>query len=249
MTKNIYIFILILVLCLFKSSISKQHIVILEGDKVDLAIKNSIEYNYKLFIIFHVHNCPYCTHALKVLKDQVIKHYDDNGENMFFGSVDLDNQLNVWLGLRFNITKIPYIILIENKKMYHFESQFEESLVVKFIDEEKNFEDGEDVPESVTFMKKFKVAVKELTERMQEIINKLGIKITWNTTMTYILLIFFFGTFVYVENKIIGQCRNLCQFKKNNNNNINIHKKKEKSDEKIEKKNNNNKKDEKIKNE
>ncbi len=242
MTKNLNFLYLIIILYIFESSLSKKNILVLEGDNVDLSIKNSLEYNYKLFLIFHVRNCPYCTHALKVLKDQVIKHYDDDEGNMFFGSIDLDNQANIWLGLRFNITKIPYIILIENKKMYHFESQFEESLVVKFIDEEKNIEDALDVPEPVTFGKKFKIAVQELTERMQTMLDKFGIKLKWNNTMTHILLVIFFGAFVYVESKIFSKCRNLCKF---NTNKKNIKKKDEKDEkeikkEKKEKKNKNN---------
>ena len=216
-----YILFFSIFLCLFKFSFSEKKIVIIEGDNLDLAINNSRDSNFKLFLIFYVKNCPYCTRALKVLKDQVIKNFDEQ-EDIFFGSVDLDNQLNVWVGLRFNITKIPYIILIENNKMYHYESQFEESLVLKFINEEKNLEDGQGIPNPVTFMKKFEVAVQELTERMQSILNKFGIKINWNNYMTYILLISFLAFFVYVENKIIKGCQKLCSFKKNNkNNNIN----------------------------
>ena len=60
-------------------------------------------------------------------EEQVIKNYEDEDE-IEFGSVNLDKQSNVWLGVRFNITKIPFIILIENKRMYKYPEQlFEES--------------------------------------------------------------------------------------------------------------------------
>ena len=234
MSKKTYILFIFLILCLFQQSFSEKKIMIIEGDNLDIAIKNSIESKFKLFLIFHVHNCAYCTRALKILKEQVVTKFKEE-EEIFFGSIDLDNQTNIWIGLRFNITKIPYIILIENNKMYHYESQFEESLVLKFINEEKNIEDGEDIPEPVTFKKKFKIAVKELTENMQGLMKKLGINIGWNNAMTYILLILIFIIFVYVESKIIERCKRIFKLIKNNKNYV---KKKDKNEGKKEPKNN-----------
>ena len=238
--KFILFFIFILSLC--KLSKEEKKILIIEGDYLDKAITNSILSNYKLFLLFHVKNCPYCTHALKVLKNDVIKHYKEE-ENIFFGSIDLDQQSNLWLGLRFNITKIPFIILIENKKMYHFESQFEESVVLKFINEEKNIEDGEDIPEPVTFRKKFDIAVQELTEKIQIILNKYFKNNFWNKTMTYILLFTFFICFIYLESTMIEKCR------KGVKNFFNRNDKKNNEKEVLEKKNNEkeNKKDKKDK--
>ena len=212
--KNLkFVFFLIVQFYLFELIYAEKKILIIEGDYLDKAIQNAISSKYKLFLIFHVQKCQYCTHALKVLKSQVVKNYEDD-ENIFFGSVNLDEQSNVWLGIRFNITKIPYIILIENKKMYHYESQFEESLVVKFINEEKNVEDGEEIPPAVTFKKKFDIAVEELTEVIQGYLNKyIGIK-KWSSKMTCILLIFLFVCVIYIESRIISKCKNLCKFNK-----------------------------------
>ena len=212
--KNLkYVLFIILEFYLFELISAEKKILILDGDYFDKAIQNAISSKYKLFLIFHVQKCQYCTHALKVLKSQVIKNYDDD-ENIFFGSVNLDEQSNVWLGIRFNISRIPYIILIENKKMYHFESQFEESLVVKFINEEKNVEDGEEIPPAVTFKRKFGIAVEELTETIQGYLNKyLGTK-AWSSKMTYILLIMCFIGVIYIESSIINKCKNLCKFNK-----------------------------------
>lgn len=212
--KNLkYVLLIILEFDLFELISTEKKIIIIEGDYLDKAIQNAISSNYKLFLIFHVQKCQYCTHVLKVLKSQVIKNYEDD-ENIFFGSVNLDEQSNVWLGVRFNISKIPFIILIENKKMYHFESQFEESLVVKFINEEKNVEDGEEIPPAVTFNRKFSIAVEELTQTIQGYLNKyLGTKM-WSNKMTYILLVILFIGVIYIESSIINKCKNLCKFNK-----------------------------------
>ena len=163
----------------------------IEGDNLDLALKNSYQSQFKLFLVFYVKNCQYCMHALKVLKNSIAKNYDEE-EEISFGSVDLDNQLNVWVGLRFNITRIPFIILVENNKMYHYENQFEESLVMKFISEEKNIEDGEDIPKPIGFTQKFYIAVDELTERIQGVVDMIGLKVKWNINMTYAFLVLIF---------------------------------------------------------
>ena len=246
MQKNTSFLFSTLLFCLFQIYLSSKKILVIEGNNIDAAIKNSMEGKSKLFLIFTVKNCPYCSHALNILKDKVVKNFEEE-EEIFFGHVDLDSQLNVWLGIRFNITKIPYIILIENNKIYHFESQFEEELVLKFINEEKNLEEGEDIPGRVTFMDKFNVAVNELTEHLQHLVNKLGLKITWNNTFTYIILIVFFIFFIYFESKLIDKCRNLFRGK-NKEKQINVEKKEEKEEkDKVENKEKN--KDKKIKKE
>ena len=103
----------------FQLTNAKKEIMMLEGDSFDLALQNSIEAKSKLFIIFYINNCPYRPHSLKVLKEKIINNYEDEDE-INFATVNLDRQSNVWLGVRFNIIRIPFIILIENKKMYHF---------------------------------------------------------------------------------------------------------------------------------
>ena len=212
--KNLkYVLFIILDFYQFVLISAEKKILKIEGDYLDKAIQNAISSKSKLFLIFHVQKCQYCTHALKTLKSQVIKNYEDD-ENIFFGSINLDEQSNIWLGVRFNISKIPYVVLLENKKMYKFEHQFEESIVVKFINEEKNVEDGEEIPPVVTFKRKFSIAVEELTETIQGYLDKyLGIK-AWSSKMTYILLIILFIGVIHIESSIINKCKKLCKFNK-----------------------------------
>ena len=134
----------------------------------------------------------------------------------------MDRQSNVWLGVRFNITRIPFIILIENKKMYHFHNQFEESVVLKFIEDEKLIEDSMDIPENIGIANKANVIMRELTERIKTamllLFDKYGIKIYWNNIMTYIFLVIILIIFIYLENKLIVGIRKLCNFDKLKNN-------------------------------
>ena len=173
---NPNLFILFILILLFSFSLSTKKIMILEGDQLDSQIKSASETNFKLFLLFYVNNCEYCNMALKILKTQVIKNFEDEDE-ISFGSINLDEQKNVWFGLRFNVTKIPYIILIENKKMYLYQKNFESKEVIKFINEEKNIEDALDIPDEITFFTKFKAAMRELGGNIEKILEKFGVSV------------------------------------------------------------------------
>jgi thioredoxin-related protein len=216
--KNEFFLLIIFFFSLFHQTLEIKQIMIYEGDSFDTALQNSIEERKKLFVIFYINHCSYCAHSIKVLKEQVIKNYEDEDE-IEFGSVNLDKQSNVWLGVRFNITKIPFIILIENKRMYKYPEQlFEESYVLNFINDEKNFEDSFDIPESVEWGTKLKIVLIEFTqkinENMQSILDKYKIGIQWNNTMTYILLALILIIFIFLESKLLMFIKYMCKFDK-----------------------------------
>ena len=215
MLKKSYLLFFFLIICLFNSSFSDitKKVLLIEGEDLNNAIDNSTKNKFKLFLIFVVRRCKYCTHALKILKEELYKHYE-NDESVMFGVVDLDLQSNVWAGLRFNITKIPHFLLIENNKMYQYENEFEEEKVINFIGEERSIEDGLDIPEPISLKKKFEVAIDELNEKLKELLKKLGLNINMNIYVTYVLFFIFFIFIVYLESKILSKCYKICSFSK-----------------------------------
>ena len=215
---NPYI-ILIILITLFSNISSTKKVMILEADQLDSQIKIASESNYKLFLLFYANNCQYCTMALKILKNQIVKNFEDEDE-ISFGSINLDEQKNIWLGLRFNVTKIPYAVLIENKRMYLFNYNFDEKAVINFINEEKNIEDALDIPEEMTFFWKLKSAMDELNENIEKILEKFGVNKTFGMKLAYILIILAIILFLYLENKLIDCCRNYFCNKRVNTNEI-----------------------------
>ena len=232
---NITLFIIIL---LFNIALSSKNIISLEGDQLDHQINLCNKMNSKLFIIFYVNNCQYCDMALKILENQIVNNFEDEDE-IYFSSINLDNQKNIWLGLRFNVTRIPYIILIEKEKIYSYDKAFEDKSVLKFINDEKNIEDGFDIPPKITFMDKLKAALNELSEKMGNVLEIFGINKNWGIKLAYFFIFFGLISFIYLENKLIENCRNFC-WKKRVNRIINDKKKKKEI-----KTNNNNEKDKK----
>jgi len=96
-------------------------------------------------VVFHLKSCYYCRNALKNLKE-----YARNNalEEIKLGKVDCDQ--NMFSCLRFNITKVPYIVIIQNNKMYELTKPATNADVfTNFINEERVFESGEEIPQSI----------------------------------------------------------------------------------------------------
>ena len=205
--KNIFFyFILIILLSLISLSQSTKKIMILEGEQLDFQIKNASETNSTLFLIFYVNRCLYCSHALKVLKNNIVKNFKEE-DKISFGIINLENQTNIWSGIRFNITKIPYIILIQKNKMYYYQNSFEENLVMKFITEEKNIEDALDLPPPVNFFGKLKAVMKELDEKIVYFFGQFGMEKRFASKITYLFVIIGFIVIIFIEGLIFKFCR------------------------------------------
>lgn len=205
-------FLLILTISLFTLIKSTKKIMILEENQLDTQIKLASETNHKLFLIFYVPNCMFCSHAVKSLKKEIVKRFEED-EKVSFGIVNLDNQKNAWVSLRFNISRTPHIILIDHNKMYYYQNAFEEESILRFIREEKNIEDGLDIPPPSTFFNKFNAAMKDLNERVEEFFSNYGLKKEFSSKITYVIIIITIISFIFIESLLIGFCKNLC-FKK-----------------------------------
>ena len=234
--RSFYYFLTLLISLILQINSEKQ-ITQLIGDEIDNQIKLSSNPNSdsKLFLVFYVKHCIYCSHVLTVLKDQIIKNFEDE-EEITFGIINLDNQNNVWSGLRFNITKIPYIILIEKNRMYYYQNSFDENSVMKFITGEKNEEDALNIPPAITFFIKFKAVMKELSQKVEVIFGKYGLKKEFAGKITYAFVFIGLIVFLYIESKIIFFCSDLCNKKqKPKDKKENIIKKEEIDNEKLKK--------------
>lgn len=196
------------------SLITPKEIKILEGVYFNQELQNAIETKTKLFLIFFAKNCDYCGYSVRVLKERVVPNYE-NEDKVKFGVVNLDRELNFWIGLRFNITEIPFIILIEEGKMFRFRNQFEESNVIKFIDEEKIIEDSLDIPEEVGFFGKVNFFLANVIQRISSLFIKFGFSSFWSNIFTFILLIILFINMVYFEQKLLNYTKKIIDYFKN----------------------------------
>ena len=170
----------------------------------------------------------------------IVPHYE-NDDKISFGVINLDRKSNFWIGLKFNITHIPYIILIEDRKMYLFKEQFEENQVINFINEEKNIEDALDIPEDIGLYKKINFFMANVVQKTSDIFIKWGLSVFWSNVLSFILLILVFIYLVYLEHKLLNSVRKLISYcsklKNKKDNDINIEENKDNVDKNIKDKN------------
>ena len=140
----------------FQCAISTTHRLIELTDRnFDVKIKRNVN-NKKWFIIFYVHSCSYCEQMLNVVEKEIIPNYN-NDNTIEFAAVNCHD--NIWLPLRFNITYIPYTVLIDVFKQQMFEfklySTFEH--ISGFIDSEKDDKDAIAIPSKYNYYTRIKV--------------------------------------------------------------------------------------------
>ena len=132
----------------------KCHFVNLTSSNFDNLVQNGN--NNRWLIMFYTEDCSFC----KQIKNMINKIIEDKEFNyeIKFGKVDLME--NLQLQIRFNITKIPYIILVNHNKMYEMKFLPTESSFANFIDS-TNFDEFKDLqkdfPENLSlfeFLKK-----------------------------------------------------------------------------------------------
>ena len=163
-----------LILILFiKCDISKYDLTDWTYDK-EISYLNS---QSKYLIVFHVLSCVFCQKTIQILENEVIPKYK-NDKNINFGFINCDQ--NFWLTLRYNITQTPYIFLIENKRIYTFNEIPSLETFSKFIEKEKDFEDGENIPDKMNLIEVIKIVgngiLDEITIYIQNFLNKWNFK-------------------------------------------------------------------------
>ena len=229
-----------LILILFiKCDISKYDLTDWTYDK-EISYLNS---QSKYLIVFHVLSCVFCQKTIQILENEVIPKYQYD-KNINFGFINCDQ--NFWLTLRYNITQTPYIFLIENKKLYKFNEIPSLETFSKFIEKEKDFEDGENIPDKMNLIEVIKIVgngiLDEITIYIQNFLNKWNFKFQWNKYYTGSLLVILITTLFFLESmvlKVIGSL--LCgkkDNKKNQDKNEKENNKKENNENNIEEKNN-----------
>ena len=229
-----------LILILFiKCDISKYDLTDWTYDK-EISYLNS---QSKYLIVFHVLSCVFCQKTIQILENEVIPKYQYD-KNINFGFINCDQ--NFWLTLRYNITQTPYIFLIENKKLYKFNEIPSLETFSKFIEKEKDFEDGENIPDKMNLIEVIKIVgngiLDEITIYIQNFLNEWNLKIQWNKYYTGSLLVILITTLFFFESmvlKVIGSL--LCgkkDNKKNQDKNEKENNKKENNENNIEEKNN-----------
>ena len=107
----------------------------------------------KLLLIFYQTNSSYSEDALNILEKEVIKDYNlESGVE--FGKINKDENINLWLYLQFNVTRIPYIILLKGNYFYELKQKPDKYSIKDFINYEKVDYEKKIIPDEISTISK-----------------------------------------------------------------------------------------------
>lgn len=155
----------------------------------------------KLLVVFYAKNCKNCDEAINILSNEIIKKHNYDGSTDF-GKINCDLRENIWLNLRFNITLIPYIILIEGgNNFYELNSNYDKFELKHFINDEKDKKYSLEIPDDIDIGKKriiiFKYTVKYIRQFFKTYFN-VSVHKNIIIFILILLLILFIYTIIYI---------------------------------------------------
>ena len=148
---------------------------------------------YRWFILFYSRSCGHCKRA----KKEIAKIFNDykNISNLRFAQ--LEAYQNIMTNVRFNVSGVPYMVLVENESIYEMELFPNYENLKNFIF--TNFSEVEDelkpIPKKVKFAYVAWLILKqnldELTNNINKFLKNRNIKFQFNTLGFVVLLICF----------------------------------------------------------
>jgi thiol-disulfide isomerase/thioredoxin len=160
--------------------------------------------NKKLFLVFYTKNCKNCKEAINIINDIIDKYKYD--KEIDFGKVDCDLRENIWLNLRFNITRIPYIILIINGNIfYELNSNYDKFEISHFINDIKNDKDSLKIPNDIDIYKK-RIIILNYTINYISQFFKYHFNINISKNLIIFILISLLLTFIYIIIDALKYC-------------------------------------------
>ena len=212
----------------------KCHFLNLTNSNFDNLVQNGN--NNRWLIIFYTERCSICK-QIKTMINKIIEEKEFNYD-IKFGKVDLETNLK--LQIRFNVTRIPYIVLVNNNKMYEMKFLPTEQTFKNFVDS-TNFDEfkefQKDFPQDLSFFDFLKnliiLAFSDGAMKLNKILNKYNFSFKF-TPLSLFVISFIIGvpimTCIYIlalrclDSKKAKKSefdKNLDEKEKGKNNNIN----------------------------
>ena len=160
--------------------------------------------NKKILLVFYTKNCNNCKEAINVINDIIDKYKYD--KEIDFGKVDCDLRENIWLNLRFNITRIPYIILIVNGNVfYELNSNYDKYEISHFINDVKSNKDSLKIPNDIDIYKK-RIIILNFTINYIRQFFKYHFNINISKNLIIFILILLLLIFIYIIIDALKYC-------------------------------------------
>ena len=177
----------------------------------DMTFEDSINAGkyYKWCVIFYLKTCGHCKRA-KNARDKIFKKVSDPKVRF----AQLETEENMITNFRFNVTAVPYIVLIENNSMLELEKYPNEENLLNFC--QSNFSNFEKeiipYPKPIGMGKvswiMFRETINGLVYRINNYLKKYGINYQLNFNEFLILVVLFLVIGGFLEYYLLSLCLN-----------------------------------------
>ena len=177
----------------------------------DMTFEDSINAGkyYKWCVIFYLKTCGHCKRA-KNARDKIFKKVSDPKVRF----AQLETEENMITNLRFNVTAVPYIVLIENNSMLELEKYPNEENLLNFC--QSNFSNFEKeiipYPKPIGMGKvswiMFRETINGLVYQINNYLKKYGINYQLNFNKFLILVVLFLVIGGFLEYYLLSLCLN-----------------------------------------
>ena len=177
----------------------------------DMTFEDSINAGkyYKWCVIFYLKTCGHCKRA-KNARDKIFKKVSDPKVRF----AQLETEENMITNLRFNVTAVPYIVLIENNSMLELEKYPNEENLLNFC--QSNFSNFEKeiipYPKPIGMGKvswiMFRETINGLVYQINNYLKKYGINYQLNFNEFLILVVLFLVIGGFLEYYLLSLCLN-----------------------------------------
>ena len=177
----------------------------------DMTFEDSINAGkyYKWCVIFYLKTCGHCKRA-KNARDKIFKKVSDPKVRF----AQLETEENMITNFRFNVTAVPYIVLIENNSMLELEKYPNEENLLNFC--QSNFSNFEKeiipYPKPIGMGKvswiMFRETINGLVYQINNYLKKYGINYQLNFNEFLILVVLFLVIGGFLEYYLLSLCLN-----------------------------------------
>lgn len=172
----------------------------LNDSNFDELVNNGVKNPW--FVIFYINSCPHCKNA-KTSLDKISNDPDRISKtNIKLSMVDCDK--NMFVCFRFNISRVPYTVILQSNHMFEFSEYPSEENMIKFIREKKDLDNGLPIPKPVGYLEYFFKSLEDLVKILNKTLesyfnNNFGYKIDWRSEYTIVVLILALVLIVVLE--------------------------------------------------
>ena len=160
----------------------------LDDRNFDNMIKNYP--NTTWVILFHNENCTQCPETFKIFE----KIKDKTKELIHLKFSQINCLINLYSCIRFNITYLPSILLLENDYYYQDGNYLTDNSFLSFINEDKDLIQGKSIPPALGYIHIFFQSMSEIIgifnkEIQRLILRVLGFKFQWENYHSILMIL------------------------------------------------------------